>query len=133
KNDASTDTRLTSRRTALGSEETSCPKTRAVPPSGSRSVDRSRTSVDLPEPFWPRTATHSPRATEKEVGCRATERPNFFPSASASMAGGPWGPCAIEAWAEGDSRDMETLLREIGEAGMLYHLYSVGGSGADTP
>src|SRR5438067_2480691 len=37
----------------------------AVPPSGMSSVDRSRTRVDLPEPFWPRIATHSPRTIVK--------------------------------------------------------------------
>ena len=34
-----------------GSANTSCPKTRASPPSCSSSVERTRTSVDLPEPF----------------------------------------------------------------------------------
>ena len=32
------------------------------PPSGSSSVESRRTSVDLPDPFGPRMATHSPRA-----------------------------------------------------------------------
>src|SRR5439155_20287836 len=31
-------------------------------PSGSSRVERTRTSVDFPEPFWPRIATHSPRS-----------------------------------------------------------------------
>jgi hypothetical protein len=62
KNDASTDTRLTSRCTARESLSTSLPKIFAVPPSGSSSVDKSRTNVDFPEPFWPRIATHSPRS-----------------------------------------------------------------------
>ena len=35
---------------------------RALPPSCSSSVESRRTSVDLPEPFWPRIATHSPRS-----------------------------------------------------------------------
>ena len=40
----------------------SCPKIVALPPSWMSSVESRRTSVDLPEPFWPRMATHSPRA-----------------------------------------------------------------------
>ena len=36
-----------------------------MPPSGRSSVESSRTSVDLPEPFWPRMATHSPRSIVK--------------------------------------------------------------------
>ena len=61
KNEASTETRLTSFRTGRGSAKTSCPKMRASPPSWSSSVESSRTSVDLPEPFWPRIASVSPR------------------------------------------------------------------------
>ena len=53
KNEASTETRLTRRRTARSSETTSWPKTRAEPPSGRSSVESTRTSVDFPEPFWP--------------------------------------------------------------------------------
>src|SRR5450830_280811 len=44
---------------------------RAVPPSSSSSVESRRTSVDLPEPFWPRMATHSPRSIEKVTGLSA--------------------------------------------------------------
>jgi hypothetical protein len=55
---------LTIRRTALVSEM-SCPKMRALPPSGSSSVESSRTSGRLPEPFWPSTAMHSPRRMSK--------------------------------------------------------------------
>src|SRR5204863_148193 len=62
KNDASTDTRLTSRWTGRDSLTTSWPKMLALPPSGSSRVESKRTSVDLPEPFWPRIATHSPRS-----------------------------------------------------------------------
>ena len=71
---ASTETRLTSRRTARGSAKTSWPKIRAVPPSCSRSVESSRTSVDFPEPFWPRMATHSPRAIVKVTRREAPRR-----------------------------------------------------------
>ena len=42
-----------------------------APPSGSSSVERIRTSVDLPEPFWPSTATHSPRPISSEMPARA--------------------------------------------------------------
>jgi len=35
---------------------------RASPPSLISSVESRRTSVDFPDPFWPRIATHSPRA-----------------------------------------------------------------------
>ncbi len=65
KNDASTDTRFTSRCTARGRALTSMPNTCALPPSCRSSVESTRTSVDLPEPFWPRMATHSPRASVK--------------------------------------------------------------------
>jgi hypothetical protein len=63
KNDASTETRLTSRRTAAASRTTSWPNTRALPWSCSSSVERIRTRVLFPDPFCPSTATHSPRAT----------------------------------------------------------------------
>ena len=62
---ASTETRLTSRCTARCSVKTSCPNTLALPPSFRSSVESRRTSVDLPEPFWPRIATHSPRRIVK--------------------------------------------------------------------
>ena len=62
KNDASTDTRFTSRRTGRWSRTTSFPKISADPPSGSRRVESRRTSVDFPDPFWPRMATVSPRS-----------------------------------------------------------------------
>jgi hypothetical protein len=65
KNEASTDTRFTSRRIARGSAATSWPKIRAAPSSGNSSVESSRTRVDLPEPFWPRMASVSPRAIAK--------------------------------------------------------------------
>ncbi len=47
------------------SRKASWPKMRASPPSSISSVESRRTSVDLPEPFWPRMATHSPRAIVK--------------------------------------------------------------------
>ena len=62
---ASTETRFTSRRIVRASLNASCPKMRALPPSSSSSVDSRRTSVDFPEPFWPRIATHSPRSIVK--------------------------------------------------------------------
>src|SRR5919198_3167251 len=80
KNDASTETRLTIRRTAPSSRTTSWPNTRALPPSCSSSVDRTRTSVVLPEPFWPSTATHSPRAIVNETPSSATIRTRLRPS-----------------------------------------------------
>jgi hypothetical protein len=78
KNDASTDTRFTTPRTARSSRTTSCPNTRACPPSGSSSVDSRRTSVDLPEPFWPSTATHSPRAMSNVTSSSATTGGRFL-------------------------------------------------------
>ena len=65
KNDASTETRLTRRWTLRGLSNTSMPNTWALPPSLIKSVDSSRTSVDLPDPFWPRMARHSPRCIVK--------------------------------------------------------------------
>src|SRR5436190_9559178 len=56
------------------SEKTSCPKIRAVPPSFSSSVESSRTSVELPEPFCPRIATHSPRSIANETPSSAGTR-----------------------------------------------------------
>ncbi len=84
---ASTETRLTSRWTARGSLATSWPKTIAVPPSSRSKVERSRTSVDLPEPFWPRMATHSPRSIVKETPSSAGTRRRFFrkPERAASL------------------------------------------------
>src|SRR3954452_25082751 len=78
KNDASTDTRLTMPRTARSSPTTSWPNTCALPPSGSSSVESSRTSVDLPEPFWPSTATHSPRAIANDTSSSATTGGRFL-------------------------------------------------------
>src|SRR6476646_11410863 len=74
KNEASTDTRFTRRWTARGRRKTSLPKTSAVPPSGSSSVESNRTSVDLPEPFGPRMATHSPRSISKSRPLSAATR-----------------------------------------------------------
>jgi hypothetical protein len=50
---ASTETRLTSFRIARVSANASWPKIRASPPSLIRSVDSSRTSVDLPDALAP--------------------------------------------------------------------------------
>ena len=50
------------------------PEYLAVPPSFRSSVERSRTKVDLPEPFWPRMATHSPRAMVKLMSRSAGTR-----------------------------------------------------------
>src|SRR5436190_952668 len=47
---------------------------RALPPSGRSRVESRRTSVDLPDPFWPRIATHSPRSIEKLTPSRAATR-----------------------------------------------------------
>src|SRR5215468_6398426 len=60
---ASTDTRLTSRRTWRVLVNASWPKMRAEPPSWRSSVESRRTSVDFPDPLRPRIATHSPRET----------------------------------------------------------------------
>src|SRR3954468_25076034 len=91
KNEASTDTRLTSRRTAFSSHATSYPNTRAWPCSCSSSVASTRTSVDLPEPFWPSTATHSPRATVSETRSSASRvrlrRENDLTRSTTSTAG----------------------------------------------
>src|SRR5207244_7607825 len=38
------------------------------------SVESSRTSVDFPEPFWPRIAMHSPRSIEKDTSSSAGTR-----------------------------------------------------------
>ena len=59
---------------ARGLANTSMPNTSALPPSCSSSVDSRRTSVDFPEPFWPRMATHSPRAIRKLRPCSAATR-----------------------------------------------------------
>src|SRR3954452_14280242 len=70
------------------------------------SVDSARTSVDLPEPFWPSTATHSPRATVSETRSSARReaclrRENDLTRSTTSTAG-----------------DTEMLLqREIGGQG----------------
>jgi hypothetical protein len=47
---------------------------RAYPPSGSKSVESRRTSVDFPEPFWPRMATVSPFSIVNETPSRATRK-----------------------------------------------------------
>src|SRR5438067_344507 len=71
----------------------------ALPPSSSRSVESRRTSVDLPEPFCPRIATHSPRSilnvTSRSAGRRRranrpalrSRRRNTFVRCSTSTAG----------------------------------------------
>src|SRR4051794_13229823 len=56
---------------------------RASPPSLISNVERRRTSVDLPDPFWPRIATHSPRSivnvTDLSAGIRLrAKRPAFL-------------------------------------------------------
>ena len=86
KNDASTDTRFTSRWTARGRRKTSFPNTSAEPPSCRSSVESRRTSVDFPEPFWPRMATHSPRVSENVTPCRAATRRAAPAMAQAAVA-----------------------------------------------
>ena len=66
-------------RTGRGSVKTSCPKIRAEPPSCSSSVASKRTSVDLPEPFWPRMATVSPRSIVNETSFSAAKRTRLRP------------------------------------------------------
>ena len=56
KNDASTETRLMSRLTASSSSRISSPKMVTEPASASSSVEKTRMSVDLPEPFAPSNA-----------------------------------------------------------------------------
>ncbi len=48
-----------------------CPPTRTVPPSGSSSPARQDSSVDLPEPEGPTTATKSPGRSVSETPCSA--------------------------------------------------------------
>src|ERR1700688_4932270 len=83
---ASTDTRLTSRRIVRASWTTSFPNTRAEPPSSISNVDNRRTSVDLPDPFWPRMATHSPRAIVKLTSFNAGMRRRRRENRPASLA-----------------------------------------------
>src|SRR5205823_3930700 len=59
---------------AFVSRKASWPKTVAVPPSGRSSVESKRTSVDLPDPFGPRMATHSPRSIAKSTRLSAATR-----------------------------------------------------------
>src|SRR5205823_5379321 len=66
-----TETRLTSRRIVAASLNASWPKIRASPPSSISRVESRRTSVDFPDPFWPRMATHSPRAIVKVTSASA--------------------------------------------------------------
>lgn len=69
---ASTETRLISRCTAIGSLTTSRPKTVICPPSGMSRVAISRMSVDLPLPLGPSTPKISPRRTLNETLFTAT-------------------------------------------------------------
>src|SRR5262252_8648568 len=60
------------RLTLKESVTTSWPKTRAQPSSGSTSVARTRTSVDLPLPLGPITPVVLPRTSVRSRGCSAT-------------------------------------------------------------
>jgi len=62
KNEASTDTRLTSRRISDVSSNASWPKIRASPPSLMSNVERRRTSVDFPAPLAPLICTITARS-----------------------------------------------------------------------
>src|SRR5260370_39411481 len=72
KNAASTETRLTWRRTSSGWVTTSQPNTSALPASGVSRVPRIRISVDLPLPFGPRIPVTPPVATVRSSSCSAT-------------------------------------------------------------
>src|SRR5882762_8791224 len=61
--------------TASGSRTTSTPATRAVPEVGSKSPQRIRMVVVLPEPFGPRMPKISPGKISKETSSTATIRP----------------------------------------------------------
>src|SRR5450759_3997987 len=67
KNDGSAETRLISARTLPASLTTSYPNISTDPLSGSSSVLRMRTSVDLPEPLAPIRPNTSPRSTSIET------------------------------------------------------------------
>src|SRR6202521_3995175 len=69
---ASTETRLTWRRTDSGSETSSQPKTIARPASGVSSVPRILISVDLPLPFGPRMPVTPPASTTRSSSWSAT-------------------------------------------------------------
>jgi hypothetical protein len=73
-------------RTAAGSRSTSCPATRAVPPSGRSSVARIRTAVVFPAPFGPRTPSTVPREAARSTPSSATVAPKRLVSPAASMA-----------------------------------------------
>src|SRR3984957_2940074 len=64
-------------RTRLAFLATSCPSTRARPPSAFRMVVRMRTAVVFPDPFGPRRPKTVPSATEKLTPSRA--RTSSFP------------------------------------------------------
>src|SRR5207244_1360673 len=118
---ASTETRLTSRRIVDDSFDTSWPKTRASPPSSISSVESRRTSVDFPEPFWPRMATHSPRAIVNVMSASAvhgrlrakrpalrSRRRNVFRRSRTSTAGAR--RSRREARSVGDGARVDMLL-----------------------
>src|SRR5215203_5562202 len=58
------------RCTFFGCRTASTPKTSTEPPSGTTSVETTRTSVLFPLPFGPRTPTTSPRPTASEIESR---------------------------------------------------------------
>src|SRR2546423_109164 len=72
KNAASTETRLTCRRTSSASATTSQPNTSARPASGVSNVPRIRMSVDLPLPLGPRMPVTPPLSTVRSSSWRAT-------------------------------------------------------------
>ena len=73
---------------------------RASPPSWSNSVESRRTRVDLPEPFWPRMATHSPRAISK-----------LTPRSASTARGGGAGRSACRRCGGTPCASFELLLR----------------------
>src|SRR5690606_14357077 len=74
-------------RTRPGWSTTSCPCTLAVPASGATSVDRIRTSVVLPAPLEPRSATMLPGATSRSTPRSTRRSPNDFSMPRTRSAG----------------------------------------------
>src|SRR5579859_3194270 len=101
------------RRRARGSVKSSSPPTRTVPRWGRSSPASARRSVDLPEPFGPKTARAPPAGTSRETPRSTRSRPN--PRQTSRAATAAWAAGETDAAAESSAAAF-TFARASGTA-----------------
>src|SRR5450759_1476551 len=111
------------RERAKGPPGSWMPATRALPDVGLSSPASTRRSVVFPAPFGPKSARHSPGASENVTPATARLDPNSRASSATSTIGGADAPVDI---AEGIRLELATLARAAQNAVSL-RLRQLGG------